>query len=119
MYVNWVKCGGGDWCGLNTVDLDSGYFQTEPEGVYIVWHGGQKPHTVYVGQGKIKARIQDHRSNAEIQSYRSLGLSVTWAVIVSPTVRDGVEKYLADLLAPKVGTYHPAVAHIVVNLPLW
>ena len=118
MYVSWVKCDGDVWCGFDALNLDSDYFQNRPGGVYIIWHGGPNPHTVYVGQGDIKSRIQDHRLNTNIRNYGSLGLYVSWA-IVAPSLRNGIEAYLADLLRPLVGTHHPITRHIVVNLPLW
>src|SRR5574341_1138572 len=85
-------------------------------GVYIIWYGGPNAATVYVGQGEIKERLNQHRSNQQIQSYDHLGLYVTWASVAQSS-RDGVEAYLAGRLSPKVGEAHPNATSIEVNLP--
>ena len=85
-------------------------------GVYVIWHGGTTPWTVYLGQGNIAERLAAHRSDARIIKYSSLGLFVTWAA-VAPLLRDGVERFLADQLKPKEGEAHPQSAPIPVTLP--
>lgn len=81
------------------------------EGVYIIWSGTS---TVRVGQGIIKDRLGEHRNNRAITAHPSL--LVTWAP-VAKLYRDGVERYLADVLKPKVGDAFPDVAPRQVNLP--
>ena len=115
MRLNWMKCQGDVWCKLNTVDLDHEHFHNR-YGVYIIWHGGAKPAVVYIGQGKIKDRIAEHRSGLEIQQYANEDLYVTWATVPTQN-RDGVEAYLAASWVPKVGERHPTAPQIEVNPP--
>lgn len=115
MVLNWMKCVGDAWCKLNAVNLDHSHFN-ELAGVYMIWHGGSKPHVVYVGQGDIKDRLKAHRKESDIQQYANLELFVTWAS-VAPEYRDGVEAYLADHWKPKVGSRHPVVNRIQTNSP--
>ena len=115
MQMNWIKCQGNVWCNLHTVDLNHSHFNNL-EGVYIIWHGGSNPKTVYVGQGNIRERLTQHRSNAQIQLYSGLGLFVTWAS-VSSLHRDGVERFLADNLHPLVGHVYPTAMPIQVIIP--
>lgn len=113
--VNWIKCDGGSWCTLLNVNLNHDHFDGM-EGVYIVWHGGDNPATVRVGQGVIRDRIREHRDDDEVLQYSHLTLYVTWAS-VSAGNRDGVERYLAENLNPKVGHRFPQVRPIRVNFP--
>jgi len=115
MNLYWNKCEGDEWCPFLTVNLDHAFFQSL-EGVYVIWHGGQTPSTVYVGKGAIASRLRDHRQKQEILQYSPLGLFVTWAR-VDPSSQDGVERFLADRLQPKVGTRSPEARPIDVNLP--
>ncbi len=115
MNVNWNKCQGNAWCPLKTVNLDNSHF-VDIEGVYIIWHGGQKPKTVRIGQGVIRDRLRAHRDDSEIQAYSQHGLFVTWANVDARN-RDGVEAYLANTLAPLVGERFPDVTTVAVNLP--
>jgi len=111
----WNKCEGDAWCPFLTVNLQHPFFKNL-EGVYIIWHGGQAPATVYVGAGNIAERLAAHRQDSRILQYSSLGLFVTWAAVIAP-FRDGVERYLADKLLPKEGSAHPNVTPISTNLP--
>jgi hypothetical protein len=113
--LEWNKCAGGEWCPLNTVDLDHQHFDGM-EGVYVIWHGGAAPATVRVGQGVIRDRLAEHRTDGQVQAYSDSGLYVTWAAIPAQQ-RDGVEAFLADALSPKIGQRFPAVERIAVNLP--
>jgi hypothetical protein len=100
------------------VDLNHPHFNGL-EGVYIIWHGGAHPSTVYVGQGVIKDRLATHRQEKDILQFSSFGLFVTWAKVDGRS-HDGVERFLADKLQPKVpglGARYPAAAPIPVNLP--
>jgi len=115
MTINWNKCQGNVWCPLNSVNLDHNHFDTM-EGVYIIWHGGNNAATVRVGQGFIRDRLREHRIDPAIQAYKDFTLYVTWAS-VSALQRDGVERYLGNVLNPKVGSRFPDVIPIEVNLP--
>lgn len=113
--LSWLKCTNNTWCGLNTVDLASSHFNGLV-GVYIIWHGGNKPRYVRVGQGEIRERLKCHREDKEIQTYKDLGLFVTWAV-VNKNDLDGVENYLFNTLSPLVGERCPNCIPIQVNIP--
>ena len=115
MELNWVKCEGDVWCGLNTVNLDHSHFD-DLGGVYMIWYGGADGKWVRVGQGLIRDRLRAHRKDAEIQTYATRGLSVTWAQVGS-VYRDGVEAYLAQQLNPLVGERFPGATPTSVNLP--
>ena len=114
MTVDWTKCNGNIWCKFN-VDLSSSHFN-HMTGVYVIWHGGDNPRTVRVGQGFIRDRIEAHRTDPEVQAYNDLGLYVTWARIPVNSL-DGVEAFLAQELDPIVGQQFPNVYPIQVNLP--
>lgn len=114
MRVAWGSCTRSEWCKLNSVDLSHQAF--DGEGVYVIWHGGEKAAVVYVGQGNFRDRLSDHRDDARIQTYANRGLYTTWAT-VDADKRDGVESYLSQAYAPLVGERHPAAKPISVNLP--
>lgn len=116
--LNWNKCQGSKgsvWCPFLTVNLGHPSLQGV-NGVYIIWHSGPTPWTVYVGQGNIAERLGQHRRERGILQYSPLGLFVTWASVPWHST-DGIERYLADVLKPKEGQIHPNVPAIEVNLP--
>jgi len=113
--LEWIKCEGDTWCSLLTVNLAHSHFD-QLEGVYIIWHAGQNPATVRIGQGVIRDRLSAHRQDPEILRYSQYGLYVTWASVVE-SYRDGVEKYLGEALNPLVGTRLPDASRIEVNSP--
>lgn len=111
--INWTKCGGGVWCSLARLKLET----VHCHGVYVIWHGGQSPHVVYVGQGDVAKRLADHRDDRKITRHSSKGdLFVTWAA-VQIADRDGIERYLADKYSPLEGESHPAAVPVAVNSP--
>lgn len=112
MHLNWIKCKGGDWCVLTTVDLSHDHFDNL-EGVYIIWNSAQ---CVRIGQGNIRDRLQEHKTDNEILSYADPTLFATWARVDSQN-RDGVEAFLASHYKPAVGKLFPNVSPIQVNLP--
>lgn len=114
--LTWNRCEGNQWCPFLTVNLQHPHFRGMT-GVYIIWHGGQNPWTVYVGQGDIADRLTEHRSDPRILQYSSLGLFVTWASVTLQPVRNGIERYLAEQLRPRVGEANPNVPPIAANLP--
>lgn len=116
--LSWIKCSasaGNAWCDLLKVNLDHEHFDNL-EGVYIIWHSGQNPATVRVGQGTIRDRLSAHRQDQAILAYRNQGLSVTWST-VAPPYRDGVERFLGENLSPKVGDRFPDAQPVEVNYP--
>jgi hypothetical protein len=111
--VHWNKCQDDTYWPLERLNLEN----VRAEGVYVIWHGGTLPRTVRVGQGIVAERLRAHRFDSEVLAYKNGGLYVTWAA-VSDAQRDGVEKYLADLLHPRVGDdAFPEVLPIAVNSP--
>lgn len=82
----------------------------------MIWHGGQSPDVVRVGQGVIAERLSVHRLDSQIQRYRSLSLYVTWCALADEHL-DGVEANLARALQPLVGERFPNVMPIQFNLP--
>jgi len=93
------------------VNLNHNHFDNM-EGVYIIWQAGGP--VIRVGQGIIRDRLSTHRRDTAITAYPNL--YVTWAPVLSP-YRDGIERYLADILKPKVGDAFPYVNPIQVFLP--
>lgn len=111
--LTWIKSTTNAWLPLENCNLS----EVRTTGVYVIWHGGQSPWTVRVGQGDIKARLTSHRSDSDVLTHRAKGgLWVTWAA-VSAAEMNGVERFLADQLRPLVGDRHPNVWPIPVNLP--
>ena len=115
MRLDWIKCTDGNWCSFARVNLDHSHF-VKLEGVYVIWHAGSNPATVYVGQGYISDCIKEHRNNDRILIYYHWGLLVTWAK-VAVRDRNGVERFLLDHLQPKVSRKGPSVPPIHVNFP--
>ena len=112
--VEWIKCKGDVWCSLESLDLST--VTEDSEGVYVIWHGGQTPRWVRVGQGNFKERFSAHRNDPKITKYNKDGtLYVTWAKLPKSD-RDGVEYYLFQRTRPLVGTVSKA-REITVNLP--
>ena len=113
MQLHWIKCEGNTWCSLTKVNLST----VTEYGVYIIWHDGEYPNVVYVGQGDVADRIDTHRGDHKITRHDQKGtLFVTWAS-VSYSQRDGVERYLADKFSPLEGEHHPVATPIEVNSP--
>lgn len=111
--VFWTKCVGDAWCSFERVDISN----VRTTGVYIIWHGGNPGRVVRVGQGDISERLTAHRNDREILSYRNSGmLYVTWAAVPAQYL-GGVERYLAELWKPLVGSRFPDVVPVAVNSP--
>ncbi|HEY5123040.1 MAG TPA: hypothetical protein VIK14_04825 [Ignavibacteria bacterium] len=111
----WQKCQGDVWCNLLKLNLEHEHFDNM-EGVYVIWHAGTSPKTVYVGQGIIKNCLKRHKEEEEILKFQNYNLYVTWANVTSDH-RDGVEKYLINQLSPLLGERAPDTDSIEVNLP--
>jgi len=113
--VTWLKNTQNQWLPL---PFNFGSVSPSPTlGVYIIWHGGQTPRVVRVGQGDVAGRLSAHSRDPVITKYAQFGgLYTTWAA-VPIAYRDGVERFLADRLNPLIGDRHPAVVPVPVNLP--
>jgi len=46
MILNWIKCGGDQWCDFFNLNLNHSHFDNI-EGVYIIWHGAPRAAVVY------------------------------------------------------------------------
>ena len=104
------------WCSLERLDTSS---ITATQGVYVIWHGGDEPDTVRVGQaffGTIGETLAQLRADEAVLAFRERGLFVTWAEVPDAEQLDGVEGYLAERLQPLLGR-PPAAEPIPVNLP--
>ena len=113
--VNWIKCNREKWYNLLNLDLSDPHFEGLV-GVYIIWHGGNNPATVRIGQGVIRDRLAKHKQDPEILRYQEYGLFVTWAQVPEQYL-DGVERYLGEVLNQIVGSRLPDVSPIRINLP--
>jgi hypothetical protein len=60
LQLNWTKSRAETWLNLLTVDLDDESLDLV-EGVYVIWHGGDGPNVVRVGQGNIRDRLKSHK----------------------------------------------------------
>lgn len=75
------------------------------------------PRTIYVGQGVVADRLQQHRSNQTMRAMNSQStLYVAFADLGSGD-RDHVERWLANRLQPMLGDAHPNAVPVEVNLP--
>lgn len=115
MRLKWMKCRAAVWCTLNEIDLDHEHFR-DLSGVYVIWHAGENPAVVYVGQGIVAERLREHRNDPRVQQFAKNRLYVSWSE-VPPQSRDGVEAYLAYQWNPRVGCRRPATTPIAVNSP--
>ena len=115
MNVTWFKCKSGNWCKFDSLDLGT----IDEVGVYVIGYESHTNsiYTIYVGQGDIAERLANHRSDERITKYRSHGTLHTTGANVSTLYRNGVERYVADELKPLVGSRHPDVTPISINLP--
>ena len=110
-----MKCVGDLWCNFYNLNLNHPHFN-DLEGIYIIWRGAPNPAVIYIGQGNIKQRIFVHRNEPAITRFGQNELFVTWASVPT-SYRDGIERYLADIWNPLVGSQHPNVSPISVNSP--
>jgi hypothetical protein len=119
MPLRWVKSTKGLWCRLDRVRLAHEHFDGL-EGVFVVfaciWMN--RAQAIRLGQGRLRERLEEMRSDEEVAVYAASGLSVTWATVWPPDM-DGVERFLAESLRPRVKTPVPTAPAVRVNLPEW
>lgn len=82
------------------------------QGIYLLWYpetDQQMFRVAYVGQGIIRARIQHHRGNWSRMRDRIVArrLRLTWAIVLCRRCRDGIERFLAEVLQPEVWEVWP------------
>ncbi len=110
----WRRCMDADerpqWCSLLRLDTAS---VSAAQGVYVIWHGGDEPETVLVGQaffGTVGEQLAQLREDERILAYRQLGLFVTWAELDDADLLDGVQRYLGGPPAGRAaGARQPAL----------
>ena len=113
MKIDWVKREDDGWCHLERVNLD----HVATNGVYLIWHGGENPRVIKVGQGDIALRICKLRKDPSILAYNPYGeLYVTWAQVPA-SKRDGVVSYLTETWLPLLNKPNSMVFPITVNSP--
>ena len=108
---------------LRLRDLDIS--EVKDFGVYLIGFKAipEEIWTIYVGQGMVAERLQEHLSgkndtSTQILRWEEEGtLYVTWMPI-NAQLSDGVEKGLAGRLRPLVGERHPTnSAEVMVRIP--
>lgn len=110
----WAKSIDNKWLNLSNLDLTN----LHATGVYIIWHGGENPRIVRLGQGNIAARLAAHRLNHQIMRYVESGpMMVTWAEIDDQAQRDGIEAYLVKQFTPLIKDKVPEVRPIQASSP--
>jgi hypothetical protein len=110
--LNWVSLLYGGWPDLERVILPT----MHEVGVYVIWKPGILLPAVRAGQGIIRQRLQEHRSDWLILRHKRPHLNVTWAS-VPQHLCDGVERFLGNALKPIESDRFPICAPIPVNLP--
>jgi hypothetical protein len=110
--VTWAKGPENEWLDFLKCDLTN----VQTFGVYIIWHAGERPKTVYIGYGHVKERLHAHCMDSRILTYLPKGLLVTWAEVPAMDAA-GVVRYLADRLRPLVEVQRLDVRPIPVNSP--
>ncbi len=110
----WAKSIDNKWLNLSNLDLTN----LHATGVYMIWHGGENPRIVRIGQGNIAARLAAHRLNHQIMRYVESGpMMVTWAEIEDQAMRDGIEAFLAKQFTPLIKDKVPEVRPIQASSP--
>ena len=123
MILNWIHCEGNVACELFRLNLET---IREDQGVYVIWYYlNQQIHAIHVGQvcsddRTFKERFAEHKTDKDILKYRCYGsLYVTWASVDHQFYRNGIERYLFNVLKPLEGERAPSVTPIPANLPHW
>jgi hypothetical protein len=113
MEVEWVKCQNDRGCHLERVNVDD----VETVGVYLIWHDGETPRVVRVGQGETAECLRWHREDPQTLAFKQYGeLYVTWASVPA-SKRDGIVCYLTETWTPLIGKAFPMIFPIAVNSP--
>jgi hypothetical protein len=113
--LNWHKCPQNTWYRFLELSFEAD-FLAGLEGVYMIWHGGDHPAVVCVGQGNIKEELVKRQSDLEVLKFQDKGLFVSWAEVCS-FYREGAQRYLMNLWQPKLSEAHLNFLPIKVNSP--
>ena len=120
--VSWAKSPKGNWYSFKWISMKQLGLQ---RGIYIIWYpeiDDWPLRVAYVGQGIVRNRIFHHLcrfSRILDKLERVEHLRLTWTLVPDQTDRDGIERYLAEVLLPEVGETWPEALAIKVNLPDW
>ncbi len=122
MALDWMIGVDGNWCTLESINLESECFGNNLAGVFVIWYGpdeaGHEGRVVCVDHGVIKMKLATLREDTTISRYSSRHLLVTWAE-VDREHQASVAAYLAAELKPiQVDHRHHSV-QTIVNLPPW
>jgi hypothetical protein len=116
--VDWIKRrdgAGQQWCDLYRVPVTHEHFN-DVAGVYVIWHNGRNP-VLRVGQGYIRTELSTLKLDPRIRSIAADSpVFASWAQI-QRALRDGVERYLIEMLGPQIVIDVPKAEPIEVNLP--
>ncbi len=103
------------WTDIFDVDPNHEHFDNL-EGVYVVWHKGEHP-VLRVGQGLIAEVLEDLKNELDvIQAGKQSEVHVTWADI-DILERNGVERYLVEMLNPTLQEHLLDATPIEIDLP--
>ena len=112
--LQWIKSIDYKWLDFMRLDLN----QVQGSGVYVIWHGGENPRVIRVGQGNFATKFTLHRESPRLMWYASQGkLFVTWAAISSQAHCDGIENYLTQLFSPLLADRVASVPPLPVRSP--
>ena len=120
--VSWAKSLKGNWYSFKWTNIKHLGLQ---RGIYILWYPetNDRPlRVVYVGQGIIRNRIFHHlcRFSRILDKLEKVDLlRLTWTLVPDQKDRDGIERYLAEVLRPEVGETWPDEIPVRVNIPDW
>ncbi|MGE0232031.1 MAG: hypothetical protein AB7O39_11385 [Flavobacteriaceae bacterium] len=111
--LHWERPADGGWYALDSIDI--GKIRTV--GIFMIWHDGNPGRVIRVSQGDIGRQLQLEQISPMVLKFRIFGeLRVTWASVPAP-LRNGVERYLANLFHPQVGDSYPLVMPLAANAP--
>ena len=110
--LHWVKSLENNWFDLARIDLQAMLrTPSRPQGIYIIWHGGEDPKIVRIGIGDVVRKLIAHRANPQITRYTKNGpLMVTWAVQPDPLRQAGIARYLTE-------QFYPLVRDVPIDMP--
>ena len=112
--LKWMKTYDGKWVNLEQLDLR----HVNMQGVYMIWHGGENPRIVRIGQGNIAERLRSHLTNLQIMRFKDYGpLMVTWAQVDNPQICEGIQRYLAEQFKPAIKERMPELPAIAAASP--
>lgn len=100
------------------------WFVPSSPGVYLIWIrlGSGRWECYYVGKAEsLEARLLDHLSDSEpsacLRELQAYTCGIYWMEIPASEDRDGVEKFLYDVLTPACNLKDPGGAGLKISLP--